>query len=77
MDIYGKGKPILHTGFDLAYPGETGFAFHTVNNPSVEDIKDKLGFSAINRKVVDTGDGYELKENVASYSGDFGAKMGM
>ena len=41
----------------------------------VEDIKDKLGFRAIGRKVVGTGDGYELKENVASYSNDFGAKM--
>jgi hypothetical protein len=28
-----------------------------------------------NRKVFGTGDGYELKENVASYSADFGAKM--
>lgn len=41
----------------------------------VEDIKDKLGYRAIGRKVVGTGDGYELKENVASYSNDFGAKM--
>ena len=41
----------------------------------VEDIKDKLGYKAIGRKVVGTGDGYELKENVASYSADFGAKM--
>ena len=41
----------------------------------VEDIKDKLGFKAIGRKVVSTGDGYELKENVASYSANFGAKM--
>lgn len=26
-------------------------------------------------KVVDTGDGYELKEKMASYSADFGVKM--
>jgi len=41
----------------------------------VEDIKDKLGFRAIGRKVVGTKDGYELKENMASYSADFGTKM--
>ncbi len=41
----------------------------------VEDIKDKLGYRAIGRKVVGTGDGYELKESVASYSDDFGVKM--
>jgi len=40
----------------------------------VEDIKDKLGFRATGRKVVGTN-GYELKENMASYSADFGAKM--
>jgi hypothetical protein len=41
----------------------------------VEDIKDKLGFRAIGRKVVGTKDGYELKEDMASYSADFGTKM--
>jgi len=45
------------------------------NKSFVEDIKDKLGFRAIGRKVVGTKDGYELKENMASYSADFGAKM--
>jgi len=41
----------------------------------VEGIKDKLGFRAVGRKVVATKDGYELKENMASYSADFGTKM--
>jgi len=41
----------------------------------VEGIKDKLGFRAVGRKVVGTKDGYELKENMASYSADFGTKM--
>jgi putative transposase len=30
----------------------------------VEDIKDKLGFGAIGRRVVGTKDGYELKEKL-------------
>lgn len=42
----------------------------------VERVKAKLGFRAIGRKVVGTGDEYELKENVASYNAEFGAKMG-
>ena len=41
----------------------------------MEDIKDKLGFGPIGRKIVSTKDGYELKENMASYSPDFAIKM--
>jgi len=41
----------------------------------VEEVKDKLGFRAIGRKVVSTGDVYELKENEVSYSSDFDGKM--
>jgi hypothetical protein len=46
------------------------------NKSFVEDIKDKLGFRAIGRKVFGTGDAYELKENVASYSTDFDTRIG-
>jgi REP-associated tyrosine transposase len=41
----------------------------------VEKVKDDLGFKAIGRKVVGTGDVYQLKESVASYSRDFDGKM--
>jgi len=41
----------------------------------VEKVKDDLGFKAIGRKVVSTGDVYELKEKEASYSSDFDGKM--
>ena len=41
----------------------------------VEEVKDKLGFKAIGRKVVSTGDVYELKESEALYSSNFDGKM--
>jgi len=41
----------------------------------VEEVKDKLGFKAIGRKIVNTGDVYELKESEAPYSSDFDGKM--
>ena len=41
----------------------------------VEKVKDDLGFKAIGRKVVSTGDVYQLKESEASYSSDFDGKM--
>ena len=41
----------------------------------VEKVKDKLGFKAIGRKVVNTGDVYELKESEAPYSSGFDGKM--
>ena len=41
----------------------------------VEEVKDKLGFKAIGRKVVNTGDVYELKESEAPYSSGFDGKM--
>jgi putative transposase len=41
----------------------------------VEKVKDDLGFKAIGRKVVSTGDVYELKESEASYRSDFDGKM--
>ena len=41
----------------------------------VEKVKNDLGFKAIGRKVVSTGDVYELKESKASYSSDFDGKM--
>jgi putative transposase len=41
----------------------------------VEGVKDKLGFKAIGRKIVNTGDVYELKESEAPYSSDFDGKM--
>jgi len=41
----------------------------------VKEVKDKLGFKAIGRKVVSTGDVYELKESEALYSSNFDGKM--
>ena len=37
----------------------------------VEEVKDKLGFKTTGRKVVSTGDVYELKEGEAPYNSDF------
>jgi len=41
----------------------------------IEEVKDKLGFKAIGRKVVSTGDVYELNESEAPYSSGFDGKM--
>ena len=41
----------------------------------VEKVKDALGFKAIGRKVLRTGDVYELKARAASYRIDFDGKM--
>jgi len=41
------------------------------NKYFVEQVKDKLGFKAIGRKVTGTGDDFELKENVSPYRVNF------
>jgi len=41
----------------------------------IEDVKDKLGFRAIGKKIVSAGDLYQLKESIAPYSCDFNNKM--
>ena len=41
----------------------------------VEQMKDKLGFKAIGRKVTGTGDDFELKENVSPYRVNFTGEM--
>ena len=43
----------------------------------VKKIKAELGVRAIGRKVVETTDGYELKEREGSYKTHFGGKMGI
>jgi len=41
------------------------------NKYFVEQVKDKLGFKAIGRRVTGTGDDFELKENVSPYRVNF------
>ena len=41
----------------------------------IEDVKDKLGYKAIGRKVASAGDVYQLKENKAPYNNNFDGKM--
>ena len=41
----------------------------------IEDVKNKLGYKAIGRKVVSAGDVYQLKENKAPYNSNFDGKM--
>ena len=41
----------------------------------IEDVKDKLGYKAIGKKIASTGDMYQLKETKALYTTYFDAKM--
>ena len=45
------------------------------NKYFVEQVKDKLGFKAIGRKVTGTGDDFELKENVSPYRVNFTSEI--
>lgn len=46
------------------------------NKYFVEQVKDKLGFKAIGRKVTGASDDFELKEDVSPYSVNFTGEMG-
>ena len=42
----------------------------------VEQVKDKLGFKAIGRKITGAGDDFELKEDVSLYRANFDSETG-
>ncbi len=61
--IYRDKYGILHTGA----VGSKSF---------IETIKEKLGFHAKGRKIIENNGGFQLRENMKSYIADFDGKNG-